>query len=248
MIIKKKRIHLLSHLVLAHVSQASPSWAKPIQANEYECIHTNNLLLVDTVTDVIVIIIILCTTLNGHLSHVPTIFFVTEIAPKSARLDEHSFTHIHMRISPNDNVCNAVPANGTSVCVGIQTLCMCVRVCIESRAGEHAQSNNTHTYLHTHDRQSGIVVIVGWLFESLLSHACTMINNNIIELNCCCCCRFCCCCFSLSSTMSHIVLNVAMRVKFFSISFFFPFVLHPGSYLKLLLIGRVIGCSSFRYR
>lgn len=77
--------------------------------------------------------------------------------------------------------------------------------------------------IHTHARQAVgrvcicIVVIVGWLFESLLSHACTMINNNIIELNCC---RFCC--FSLIHNVTHCVkCGVARKVLLDFFSFFF---------------------------
>lgn len=83
----KKIAFICSLLVLSLRMSPNPIHSErtnqPVR-NMYECIHTNNLLLVDTVTDVIVIIIILCTTLNGHLSHVPTIFFVSEIAPNGS--------------------------------------------------------------------------------------------------------------------------------------------------------------------
>lgn len=119
------RIHLL-----AHVSHGRPGQLRMR-------IHTNNnLLLVDTVTDVI----ILRATLNGHLSHVPTIFFVQRLH------------RTRLALTQNDNVkLSAVPAclpaclcaDGTSVCryVGGVRACICIGV------------------------------IVGWLFELLLSHA-----------------------------------------------------------------------------
>lgn len=93
-------------------SRTSPMPGQARPGQQRMRIHTNNnLLLVDTVTDVI----ILRATLNGHLSHVPTIFFVQRLH------------RTRLALTQNDNVKLSAVAAGKPMahpCVGMSAVCV----------------------------------------------------------------------------------------------------------------------------